>query len=368
MNELDLARELLSTDTVSPVESTAAYQPVIDILEDRGIDHERRRYGDVRNLTAEFGSGSPRICLNGHLDVVPPGSGWTVAEPFEPQITEGRLYGRGAADMKGALAAQVGAFVDLHEWDRFDGSAVLMIAGDEELGGDDGTARMVESYPDVEYAIVGEPTDLDVQVATRGALWIDVILEGTPVHVARSHLADNVVEDLPAVISTLSDLNLAFEPDEVLPDPGFEVTVVRTDDTQNSLPDRVHVGIDVRTVPGQTPAGIRREIHDALEPLDVEYELETTDHGGACKLTDDHFRKTAMAVLEDLRDGAVREITDGGASDGRFFAARDIPFVELGTNQRPAHQADEHCAVDDLRLVRTAYAHIAERLAVEPEP
>lgn len=365
MNELDLARELIAVDTVSPVRSVAPYRPIIDILEERGIDHEIREYDGVQNLTAEIGSGSPRLCFNGHLDVVAPGTGWTVTDPFEPLVSDGRLYGRGAADMKAGVAAEVAAFVDLHESSTFDGSVVLMIAGDEELGGVNGTARMVESYADVEYAIVGEPTDLDVQVATRGTLWIDVILEGTPVHVARSHLGENVIEDLPGVISALSTLELEYEPDDILPDPGFEVTVVRTDDTQNSLPGTARIGIDVRTVPGQTPAGIRRQIHAVLEPLGVEYAVETTDHGGPCKLIDDRFRQATVEVMTDLRDAPVREITDGGASDGRFFAARGVPFVELGTSQKPAHQADEHCPVGDLQVLRTAYAQIAERLAAE---
>ena len=96
------------------------------------------------------------------MDVVPPGSGWTETEPFEPFRCNGFLYGRGVADMKGALAAEILVFIDLYRRDNFDGRAVLMIAGDEEVGGDDGTARLVERFHDVDFVIVGEATDLDI--------------------------------------------------------------------------------------------------------------------------------------------------------------------------------------------------------------
>jgi succinyl-diaminopimelate desuccinylase len=358
-----LASELIAFDTTSPLTSDESLRIVADLLDNVGIDATIHSFEEVKNLTAEFGSDDPTVCFNGHMDVVPPGSGWTETEPFEPLRCNGFLYGRGAADMKGALAAEILAFIDLYRCDGFDGRAVLMIAGEEEVGGDDGTARLAERFPDVDFVIVGEATDLDIQVATRGILWLDVVVEGQAVHASRAHLAPNLIADLPRVLEALTALELDCASDEVLPDPSAEVTIVRSDETQNSTPDEVRIGMDFRYLPTQSPVEIRRQVDRTLAPLGLDYRIEMTDHGGAYKLSDDRFLRVVTTTLEEARGESVCHIGAGGASDGRFFSERGIPFVEIGVEQESVHQANERCSIADLRILRETYCGVAERLS-----
>jgi succinyl-diaminopimelate desuccinylase len=246
MDEVELAQELLKFDTVSPVTERDVMAFLERFLQVEGVEPEVREIGNVKNLTARTGDGGTSVCLNGHLDVVPPGKDWSVTDPFEPVVEDGRLYGRGAADMKAAVAAQVMAFVDLHNDPDFDGEATLMLVGDEEKGGFNGTKPLVQEMGPFDYAVVGEPTDLNVQVGTRGVMWVNVFIEGESAHASRPEVADNVMADVPAVIRELQDLKMAYEPDEVLPDPSFTVTGVETDMTQNSSPAEALIQAVVR--------------------------------------------------------------------------------------------------------------------------
>lgn len=381
----DLAADLVAVPTVSPVTDPEPFHLVADLLAAHGVEAEVAAIDGVYHLTAETGTGPPTVCFNGHVDVVEPGAReeWTVTDPFEPTVVDGDLYGRGAADMKGALAAEILAFLDLHRDGDFDGRAVLMVVGDEEVGGHRGTAVLVDDYPDVDYVVVGEATDLDVQVGTRGTAWYDAVLRGEGIHVTRTaDAAANVVAALPEAIERLAAVELAHEPHPELPDPNVEVSFVRTDNTYaagaggdgdgveltyNSLPGRAHLGLDVRYLPDQDVDAIRRALAGALDGLDVEATVELeTDHGGAYVLEDESFGSVVTEVLAEVRDvpvESVRKITEGGASDGRFFGERGVPFVEIGVEQEPVHQADEHCSVEDLKMLREAYAEIARRLA-----
>ncbi len=363
MDEVELARELLKFDTVSPVTDPDVMEFLERFLQVEGIEPEVREIGNVKNLIARTGDGGTSVCLNGHLDVVQPGKDWTVTDPFEPVVEDGRLYGRGAADMKAAVAAQVMAFVDLHNNNDFDGEVTLMLVGDEEKGGFNGTKPLVQEMEPFDYAVIGEPTDLNVQVGTRGVLWVNVFIEGESAHASRPGVADNVMEDVPAVIRELQELEMEHEPDDVLPDPSFTVTGVETDMTQNSIPAEALVQADVRYLPGQDPAYIVARVEEILEDRGVDARVESVDHGGAFTLEDERFRETATEVLTDVRGDEPDHITEGGASDGRFFAERGTPFIELGVNQEPGHMADEYCSVESISTLREAYAGIVERLS-----
>ncbi|MDY6771157.1 MAG: M20/M25/M40 family metallo-hydrolase [Candidatus Nanohaloarchaea archaeon] len=362
MDEVELAQELMKFDTTSPVTDPDIMEFLERFLQVEGIDTEIRDIDGVKNLVATTGSGDTSICFNGHLDVVPPESGWEVTEPFEPVVKDGRLYGRGAADMKAAAAAQVMAFTDLHDNPSFEGELTLMLAGDEEQGGFKGTKPMVEDMPSFDYAVVGEPTDLNIQVGTRGVFWLTVFLEGEPAHAARPEAGTNVLERVPEIIKKLQKLEMEYEPDAKLPDPSFTVTGVETDMTQNSIPGEALIQVDARYLPSQNPASIVKRVRDLLTDNGVDARVEVIDHGGAFKLDDDRFQRIATEVLTEVRGEEPRHITEGGASDGRFFAARGTPFIELGVNQEPGHTTDEYCSVESVSQLREAYRGIAKRL------
>lgn len=361
----ELAMKLMEFETVSPVEDQEIFDFLADYLEENGVESEIHTIGGVKNLTAEIGEGETDICFNGHLDVVAADGEWTVTEPFNPKKVDGRLYGRGAADMKSGVAAMVNAFLDLSE--DFEGRATLMVVGDEEIGGDRGSEPLVKSFIEdghgFDYAIVGEPTDLNVQVGTRGAAWFNLRLFGEEKHASRAYKADNVMEDLPAVLEALNGLELTYEEETDLVPPSIEVTSVRTDETYNSIPGEVEIRLDARYVPGQSMRDLENAINDATEHLNVEHVVELEqDHGGAYLLQDDDFRRIAVENIAE-EAGVPEEITSGGGSDGRFFARHGTPFIELGINQESVHGVDESCEVEKVRKLREIYAGIARDLA-----
>jgi succinyl-diaminopimelate desuccinylase len=363
----ELTEKLMEFKTVTPVENPAIFEFIQTYLGQHGIESEIHDINGVKNLTAETGDGETEICFNGHVDVVPPGEGWTVSEPFEPREMNGRLYGRGAADMKAGVAALVNAFIDLHEDDEFQGRCTLMIVGDEELGSENGSEPLVAAYMnnghDFDYAVIGEPTDLNIQVGTRGAAWFNIYLKGEEMHAARAHLAHNVVNDLSDVINALNNLEMDYTNDTLLQDPNSEVTAIETNKTYNSIPSVIELGMDFRYVPGQSINDLRKEIDRALDQFDVEYDIELEiDHGGAYVLEDDEFKQVSVEEVEKVRGVKPDTITEGGGSDGRFFSEHGTPFIELGVNQEPVHQIDEYCKVENIEKLRVAYRNIAKRL------
>lgn len=365
-----LAKELMEFETVSPITEEEIFDFLRGYLESEGIEPEIVTHGEVKNLVAETGNpNGKRICLNGHLDVVEAEGEWNITEPFQPIVKDGKLYGRGAADMKAALAAQIKAFVDLHKDDDFEGHATLMAVGDEEIGGFNGSKPIVNNYYEknkgFDYAIVGESTDLDIQVGTRGVLWMDVYLKGDNIHATRTHLADqNTIEELPKALEKLNSLEMTFENEGSLPNPIAEVTNVDTGETYNSLPGKVKIGMDIRYLPNQEIETIKQDIKEALSDLDVQVDVEVnTDHGGAFELKDERFREVSTNVLESIRGEEPHHITEGGASDGRFFSEKGTPFIELGVNQEKVHGEDEYCSVENLEKLRRAYYQISKDLA-----
>ncbi|MFB6115723.1 MAG: M20 family metallopeptidase [Candidatus Nanohalobium sp.] len=367
----ELAKKLMEYKTVSPVEDPEVFQFLKGILEDEGINAEVREINGVYNLVAETGDrdADESVCLNGHMDVVEAEGEWSATEPFEPVEKDGKLYGRGAADMKGALAAQVKAFIDLHRDSEFNGRAVLMAVGDEEIGGFDGSKALANEFNEedkgFDHVIVGEPTDLNVQVGTRGLFWANVTLKGESVHATRPHLAEmNTMEELPEALERLRNLEMSFENNGPLPDPSSEVTIVESTDTYNSIPAEVKIGMDVRYLPGQEVEEVVEDIDETLKDLEVGVEVEVEqDHGGDFKLEDEKFRKTSVEVLTEVRGEEPEQITEGGASDGRFFSNNGTPFIELGVNQASVHGESEYCEVENLKKLRKAYFEISKRMA-----
>lgn len=365
MDAVELAKRLISYDTVSPVQDTEAVGFLVELLDRHGIDAEVVDIGGVKNLVATIGTGDPRICLNGHLDVVEPGRGWTVTGPFRPIEQDGRLYGRGAADMKAALAAQIRAFIDLYQDPDFDGTVTLMVVGDEERGGHHGTLQLLERFDPFDYAIIGEPTDMDLQVGVRGIVWANVYLRGTSHHAARPHQAENITGRLPDAIRALESMELTHDGVGPFPEPTAPITEIETSGPRNSLPGEVRIGLDIRHLPSQDQDTIGADICaalDAVEP-ELDYELELMDMGGAFLLEDGGFREASLGAITDATGREPEEVTVGGSSDGRFFAQKGTPFIELGVEQHPGHRVDESCSIEQVRQLRTIYVDITRRLA-----
>ena len=363
MDTVELAKELIGFETVSPIEDPEIFEFVKLYLEDKGINSQIHDIQGVKSLTATFGSGKPSICFNGHLDTVAPGSNWKITDPYEPVVKDGKLYGRGATDMKTECAALINAAIRLKKSD-FNGSVTLMLVGDEEMGGERGSGKIVEDMK-FDYAIVGEPTDLNVQIGTRGILWLDVVLEGESAHSSRaSETVGNLFEKVPQVLDKLTSLNFNGEDDSLLPTTVGEVTVVEADNAYNSVPSEIRFGMDFRYSHSQTAEDLVRIVDKELSGLDVDYRLEVVkDMMKPWVLKDADFKRTVVDAVEDITDEIPEQITEGGASDGRFFAKKGTPFVELGLDQEPVHKLDEYCTVEDIVKLEDIYVRVAEKLA-----
>lgn len=364
-----IAEELISYRTISPVEEPEVFEFLKGILEEHGVDAEIKEIDGVYNLVAETGSGGTSICLNGHLDVVEPEGEWSITDPFNPIVEDGDLYGRGATDMKGEVAALLKAFLDLHQDSEFNDRTVLMLVGDEEVGGFNGSKPLVEEYYEKEngfdYAIVGEPTDLNIQVGTRGVLWLNVVLEGEGVHASRAEMAKmNVMQELPDALERIQEMTLSYQNQGDLPNPSKEVTTIDSTETYNSVPGEITIGMDIRYIPSQSVQEIVDEVQEELEGLDCGVRVEVEqDHGGAFELEDQKFRDTTTEVMGEVIGRKPKHITEGGASDGRFFAEKDTPFIELGLNQESVHGENEYCNIGKMRQLREGYYRIVKNLS-----
>jgi succinyl-diaminopimelate desuccinylase len=361
-----LAADLISCPSITP--RTAG---VFDVLEGAllPLGFEVHRFlsgeapdGPVENMVATRGSGSPHFAFAGHLDVVPPGEGWT-GDPFKPEIRGGLLYGRGAVDMKGGVAAFVAACAQTA---GHAGTLSLLITGDEEGPATHGTralmAWMAERGIKPDMILIGEPTSVDrlgdtVKIGRRGTVNMWITVSGQQGHVAYPHRADNPVPKLARVLAALDRLHLDDGTDAFQPS-NLEVTAVSTPTSAtNIIPGSASAQLNIRFNDrhrGEDLVALVRETAAAAAP-------GTTVEG---KISGEAFL-TPPGKLYDLVTDAIRQetgvepelSTSGGTSDGRFLIAL-CPVVDFGLPNATMHKLDEAAAVDDIRALTRIYARI----------
>ena len=321
--------------------------------------------GPVENLLAWRTTGAgPHFAFAGHLDVVPPGAGWT-SDPFAPVRRGDLLYGRGAVDMKGAIAAFVAALRRLP--DDLPGTISLVITGDEEGPATYGTLALMDRMaahgmrPDL--CLVGEPTSSArlgdvVKIGRRGSVNMWIAVEGSQGHVAYPHLADNPIPRLVRILSLVEAEVLDGGTDWFQPS-NIEITDLEVGNpAHNVIPGRASARISIRFNDRHSGASLIERIRAIAEPL-----------GGTvtAKISGEAFL-TQPGALSDLVRGAIREVTGletelsttGGTSDARFLS-RLCPVVEFGLCNATMHKLDEAVAVEDLRDLARIYALVTER-------
>jgi succinyl-diaminopimelate desuccinylase len=373
---VQLASALIAAESVTPARGR-----VFDVLEAAliplGFAVERRLSGDapdgpVENLLATRGEVGRHLAFAGHVDVVPPGDGWR-DDPFTPQHRDGLLVGRGAVDMKGAVAAFVAAAARVPA-DK--GRLTLVITGDEEGPATFGTVALIERLrerdliPDL--CLVGEPTSVAtlgdmVKIGRRGSVnvWIDV--PGRQGHVAYPHLADNPIPRLVALLAELQALTLDSGSDWFQPS-NLEVTDIAVGNpAANVIPARASARISIRfndlhrgaDLAAQVAAIVHRHAPEAIVTPRISGEAFLTEPGALSALV-------SAAILEVT--GRTPELsTTGGTSDARFLRAL-CPVVEFGLLNATMHKADEAVAIADLQRLTDIYASIIRRAWSAPAP
>lgn len=376
-----IARELIRCPSVTP-EDAGALAVVQAHLEPAGFRCQRLTFDapgtpSIHNLYAVIGEGSPHLCFAGHTDVVPPGdeAAWT-HPPFAAEIADGRLYGRGAADMKGGVAASIAAaleFLREHGGKPPAGSISFLITGDEEGPAINGTAKVLEwmaangHRPD--HCLLGEPTNAhaigeEIKIGRRGSLSAELTVSGAQGHVAYPQFFRNPLTGLIAALGALKAEPVDGGNDH-FPPSNFEVTSIDTGNpAHNVVPARTVARLNIRFNDMQSPssleAWLRARIAPAIEAHGLTYSLNV-DSVADCFFTE------PGPWVGMLRE-AIREVTGrtpefstkGGASDGRFIK-HHMPVVEFGLVNETIHKVDEHVKLDDLRLLTEVYLAFLRR-------
>jgi len=370
---LPLAQALIRCRSVTPADD-GALDVVQRALEPLGFTCWRLPFGPpewrVDNLFARRGTSAPHFCYAGHTDVVPPGDAalWR-DEPFSGAVREGVLYGRGACDMKGGVAAFLAGLGDyLAKRPDHPGSISLLITGDEEARSVDGTARVLEwmaaegHIPDM--ALVGEPTSRralgdTIKIGRRGSLNAWVTVHGKQGHSAYPAAADNPIHRLLAALAPLLaaplDNGTPFFPPSTLQVTGFDVGNA----TSNVIPAQARAMLNIRFNDLHSSAALTERLHAAFAAAGCRYELRPECPGESFLTEPGPFVAALQrAVLRETGAEAALD-TGGGTSDARFLA-RHCPVAELGAVGATPHQVDERAPVEELRALARLYTAVLE--------
>ncbi|MFM1896273.1 MAG: hypothetical protein RLZZ385_1347, partial [Pseudomonadota bacterium] len=348
-------------------------------LEQLGFAITSLPFGPVTNFWARYGDQQPLLVFAGHTDVVPPGpeQAWT-SPPFTPSERDGRLYGRGAADMKGSLAAMVTACENYLGSHQPLGSIGFLITSDEEGVAVDGTVRVVDWLlahgQQVKYCIVGEPSSVQtvgdtIKIGRRGSLSGRLRIKGVQGHIAYPHLARNPIHlalaPLQALMATPWDQgNAAFPP------TSFQISNIHGGTgAGNVIPGELVVDFNFR-FSTETDAGtLRQTVEAVLESHDLTYEIDWQLSGNPFLTAGGELIEQACASITRLTGLTAELSTAGGTSDGRFIApATGCQLIELGPVNSSIHKVDEHVCCAELDTLSLLYQDILARLLGEGRP
>lgn len=370
---LALTCELISRASVTPAD-LGCQELIAQRLQRAGFACERLRYGEVDNLWATHGDGDGQtLVLLGHTDVVPSGpvEAWA-SDPFAPQIRDGVLYGRGAADMKGSVAAFVVAlerFAAAHP--RHRGRVALMLTSDEEGDAIDGVRRVAETFrargEQIDWCVTGEPSstrklgDL-LRVGRRGTLSATLKVIGVQGHVAYPEKARNPIHLAMPALSELAARRWD-EGYETFPPTSLQISNIHAGTGANNvIPGELQVLFNLRYNPSWNAERLERECEAVLRAHGVQYELAWFRGGEPFYTPEGPLRAAAREVLARFAGAAPEESTGGGTSDARFIAPLGAQCIEIGPVNASIHKVDENVSVADLEALPDLYLALIERL------
>lgn len=369
---LDFARTLIRRASITP-EDAGCQALLAARLQPAGFQIEHMPFGEVSNFWARRGETGPVFCFAGHTDVVPPGEPeqWHT-EPFSPEVRDGVLYGRGAADMKASLAAMVDAataFVTSHPDHK--GSIAFLITSDEEGRASDGTRKVMERLGErgekIDWCVIGEPSCNEslgdvIRIGRRGSLSGILTVHGKQGHVAYPHLADNPIGRFAPVLAGLYERQLD-EGNEFFPASSFQMVQIESRaGATNVIPGTLSARFNIRYSTVWNHEQLKKSVEAFLDSHSLDYTLKW-------HLSGEPFFTPVGQLANSTRD-AVREVTGvdpefstgGGTSDGRFIAPSGAHVVEFGAVNTTIHKVNEQIAVGDIDAMRRVYVAILERM------
>ena len=372
---LKLAQELIARRSLTPHDE-GCLALIGARLEPLGFKLEMMRCGNVDNLWARRGNSGPVVCFAGHTDVVPTGplDQW-LSDPFTPSVRDGMLYGRGAADMKGSLAAFVTAiekFVAAHP--SHAGSIALLLTSDEEGVAVDGTVRVVEALQargeSLDYCIVGEPTSAaktgdTIKNGRRGSLSGTLTVKGVQGHIAYPHLTKNPIHMAAPAIAELA-ATVWDQGNEYFPPTTWQISNIHGGTgAANVVPGTVEIEFNFRFSTASTVDGLKEKAHAILDKHGLSYDLAWSLAAKPYLTPSGDLVDAVSAAIQQVTGIETELSTSGGASDGRFIADICPQVIELGPLNATIHKINECVAVADLDALSEIYCGTLNRLLVK---
>jgi succinyl-diaminopimelate desuccinylase len=362
---LALAKELIGRRSITP-EDGGCQEVIAKRLSAAGFKCEPMNFGAVTNLWARHGTQSPVVCFAGHTDVVPTGplNEWH-SDPFVPTVRDGKLYGRGAADMKSSIAAfVVAAEAFVKEKPSHSGSIALLITSDEEGVAVDGTVRVVEALrrrnEGIDYCIVGEPSSVDMLGDTmkhgrRGSLSGKLVVRGIQGHVAYPHLVKNPIHLLAPALAEMARTQWDKGNDS-FPPTSFQVSNIHAGTgAANVVPGSVEVDFNFRFSTESSDASLKERVEAILKKHDLEYSIAWLLGAKPFLSKRGRLEKLVVAAAKKHTGQSAEVTTTGGTSDARFIVEICPEVIELGPVNASIHKLNEHITLGELEMLPRIY-------------
>ena len=370
---LELTKELIKKPSVTPLDE-GCQDLVASHLKRLGFKINHLPFGEVSNLWATYGEGEKTLTLLGHTDVVPTGpvEKWT-NDPFEPTERDGLLYGRGAADMKGSVAAFVVAAEEFCQKNpKPNGRLSIMLTSDEEGPARDGVKKVIKHLTDqgekIDWCLVGEPTaerklgDV-VKIGRRGSINGVIKVQGIQGHAAYPHNAENPIHTSS---KALNEIVALYWPDETgkFPDSILQVSNINSGTgAHNVIPGELSLKLNVRYSPSISPQTVIDAVEGILQKYKLNFDSEWEDSGSPFLTTS---TKLINSVIESISNvtgiNEVDQSTEGGTSDGRFIAPTGSEVVEVGPLNASIHKIDEAVSIQELEMLPDIYLKVITKL------
>ena len=362
---LELTKKLISRNSITP-DDKGCQQLLINYLEPLGFVTEKMRFDDVDNIWLRKGTKSPLFCFAGHTDVVPTGaeSDWD-SNPFEPEIRNGLLYGRGTADMKGSIAAftiATSRFVKKHP--NHNGSIACLITSDEEGPATNGTVKVIETLEarneKIDWCLVGEPSSTKrvgdiVKNGRRGSLGCKLTIIGKQGHVAYPHLASNPIHLAAPMLAELIAMKWD-QGNDFFPPTTFQVSNYNSGTgATNVIPSTAEIIFNFRFSTEVTADELKQGVVNLLEKHQLSYDIEWNLSGLPFLTAEGELVAAAVKAIQKVVGIQTELSTSGGTSDGRFIAPTGAQVLELGPLNATIHQVNECVSIEDLDTLEEIY-------------
>jgi succinyl-diaminopimelate desuccinylase len=375
LDVLELSKKLMSMSTVTP-QGAECIEHLIPLLEQAGFSIEKIPCGDALNLWARYGSQKPLACFLGHVDVVPTGplTEWD-SPPFEPEIRDGLLYGRGACDMKTGVAGFVVACIEFVKKNPdFPGSIAIMLTSAEEEMDELGVPNVVERLEarneKIDYCITGEPSSTEIlgdilRNGRRGSVSGNLTIQGKQGHIAYPHLATNPINQLFAPLAELIATTWD-KGNKDFPATSLQLSNINSGTGANNIiPGSANLRFNFRYSPEVIVEQLKERTETILNKYDINYDLQWSFSGHPYYTPAGKLVEAATQAIKTVCGITPENSTGGGTSDARFIAPTGAQVIELGVSNKTAHQINEHVPVEQVIQLPKLYLELLNQLLLK---